>query len=190
MSAVAVSGVTGTREEFEQFFEEHYDLTYRTAYAITRRAEDAEDVVQTIFLQLLRRDVLPDLTKNPKGYLYRAAVSLSLKTIRSQRRYVLIANGEQIEAPGVADAGDEERMDRLLWRAIAELHESAAEILLLRYLHGYALSEIANMLHTTRSTVAVSLFRSRARLKKLIRAYQSPEGTEALEGTGGLSDET
>lgn len=176
MSA-AVFGVTGKREEFERFFEQHYDLTYRTAYGITRRAEDAEDVVQTIFLQLLRRDVLPDLTKNPKGYLYRAAVSLSLKTIRAQRRYVLMASGEQLEAPGVADAADDERMDRLLWQAIAELHESAAEILLLRYLHGYALGEIANMLHTTRSTVAVSLFRSRARLKKLIRGYQSLEST-------------
>jgi RNA polymerase sigma-70 factor (ECF subfamily) len=183
MSAATVFMATpkNQREEFEQVFQEHYDLTYRTAYSITRRAEDAEDVVQTVFLQLLRREAPPDLTKNPKGYLYRAAVSLSLKTIRSRQRFVLTEHNERFEAPAeppnLHSSGDED-MERLLWEAIAELRENAAQILILRYIHGYALGEIANMLHTTRSTVAVSLFRSRARLKKVIRAHQSREGKE------------
>jgi RNA polymerase sigma-70 factor, ECF subfamily len=180
MSTAPVCMVTGKtqREEFEQIFQEHYDLAYRTAYSITRRAEDAEDVVQTVFLQLLRRKIPLDVTKNPKGYLYRAAVSLSLKTIRSRQRYVLTEHNERFQVPAGApnlDSGGDESMDRLLWEGIAELHENAAEILILRYIHGYSLGDIANMLHTTRGTVAVSLFRSRVRLKKLIRAHQSTE---------------
>jgi len=59
-----------------------------------------------------------------------------------------------------------------LWQAIAELNETAAQILILRYVHQCSLATIASVLGTTRSTVAVSLFRSRARLKKLIRASQ------------------
>jgi hypothetical protein len=46
-------------QEFEDFFQEHYVLVYRTAYGITGRVEDAEDVVQTIFLRLLQRCPLP-----------------------------------------------------------------------------------------------------------------------------------
>jgi DNA helicase-2/ATP-dependent DNA helicase PcrA len=37
-------------------FQEHYVLVYRTAYGVTGRVEDAEDVVQTIFLRLLQRE--------------------------------------------------------------------------------------------------------------------------------------
>jgi RNA polymerase sigma-70 factor (ECF subfamily) len=163
-------------QEFGQIFQEHYDLIYRTAYSITRAPEDAEDVVQTIFLRLLRRESLPDLTTNPKGYFYRAAVNLSLKTIRSRQRHVLTGGSEEFESagdPGNSDGSEE--LDRELWKAIAELNESAAQILILRYIHGYSLAGIAKLLGTSSSTVAVSLFRSRTRLKKLIRASQGEQ---------------
>jgi RNA polymerase sigma factor (sigma-70 family) len=71
-------------EEFRQIFEQYYDLVYRTAYGILCREEDAEDVVQSVFFSLLQAERLPDLTKNPKGYFYRAAVNLSLRTIRAR----------------------------------------------------------------------------------------------------------
>jgi RNA polymerase sigma-70 factor (ECF subfamily) len=163
-------------EEFRQIFDQYHDLAYRTAYSITRRAEDAEDVVQTIFLQLLRSSRALDWNRNPQGYVYRAAVNLSLKSIRSRERYALTGNSEQFEAAVPADdSGSKEEMDRRLWSAIAQLSESAAQMVILRYIHEYSLTEIARMMDTTRSTVAVSLFRSRARLKKLIRASQAGE---------------
>jgi len=52
--------------EFGPIFEEHYDLVYRTAYGITRTPEDAEDVVQMIFLQLLCREIWQRLKKVPR----------------------------------------------------------------------------------------------------------------------------
>jgi RNA polymerase sigma-70 factor, ECF subfamily len=159
-------------ENLGQIFEEYYDLTYRTAFGITRTAEDAEDVVQAIFLQLLRREAPPDLTKNPKGYFYRAAVNLSLRTLRSRKRHVLTDNSEQFESSGESTKEADEAMDQRLWNAIAELNEGPAQILVLRYVHGYRISDVAKLTGTTRSAVAVSLFRSRARLKKLIRASQ------------------
>jgi len=44
----------------------HYLLVYRTACVITRSPQDAEDVLQTIFLRLMRRSVPPDIRKNPR----------------------------------------------------------------------------------------------------------------------------
>jgi len=163
-------------EDFRQMFEEHYDLIYRTAYSITRRPEDAEDVVQAVFLYLLRSQRPPDLTKNPKGYFYRSAVNLSLKAVRRQERYTLMGGSERFDgSTTAADSDGNEEMDGYLWAAIAELEESSAQILILRYIHGQSIAEIAKVIGTTRSTVAVSLFRSRARLKKLIRASQLGE---------------
>jgi RNA polymerase sigma-70 factor (ECF subfamily) len=163
-------------KEFGQIFQEHYDLVYRTAYGITRKPEDAEDVVQTIFLRLIRRESQPDLTANPKGYFYRAAVNLSLKTIRSRQRDVLTGDSDHFKSVDGASSSDgDEDLDRRLWKAIALLNEGAAQTLILRYIHGYSLAEIAKLLGTTRSTVAVSLFRSRTRLKKLVRDAQGEQ---------------
>jgi len=173
MSTVTVSELMQKKTllDIGRIFEEHYDLVYRTAYSITRTTQDAEDVVQTIFLRLIRRETPPDLTKNPRGYLYRAAVNVALKVVRSRDRHILSGDSEEFEAgSGGTDGRDrDEKLDERLWLAIAELNEAAAQILILRYVHNYSLSEIAGLLGTSRSTVAVSLFRSRARLKKLIR---------------------
>src|SRR5215475_6081582 len=75
-------------EEFERLFHEHHGLVYRTAYRITGSAEDAEDVLQTLFVRLLRRSEALDLEGNPRGYLHRAAVNIALDIIRLRRRTV------------------------------------------------------------------------------------------------------
>lgn len=173
MSTVTVSSVTGKplAEEFEEIFREHYQLVYRTAYGVTGSPEDAEDVLQTIFLRLLRREFPPDLKKNPKAYLYRAAVNLSLNTIRSRKRDILTNDTELFESRVYAvDSNSNEETQKRLLEAIAGLNPGAVEVLILRYVHNYSDAEIAKMLGTSRGTIAVSLFRSRARIKKLMRA--------------------
>jgi hypothetical protein len=69
MSAISASEVTNDEltHEFEQIFREHSQLVYRTAYGATGNAEDAEDVLQTIFLRLLRNELPPNLKNNPKA---------------------------------------------------------------------------------------------------------------------------
>src|SRR5690349_24799456 len=97
MSTVTMPNPTADNsQEFEGLFREHYLLVYRTACVITGSPEDAEDILQTIFLRLVRRSVPPDIRKNPKGYFYRAAVHLSLDTIRARRREVLTSDFEAI----------------------------------------------------------------------------------------------
>jgi RNA polymerase sigma-70 factor, ECF subfamily len=71
----------------------------RTAYSVTGSRQDAEDVLQTVFLRLLRRGFPPDFGRNPEGYLYRAAVNLSLNTMRARQRQQLVDDVERQLAP-------------------------------------------------------------------------------------------
>jgi RNA polymerase sigma-70 factor (ECF subfamily) len=171
MSTVNVSDGIGEALEptFEEIFREQYRMAYRTAYGVIGNSEDADDVAQTIFLRLLHREFPKDLVKNPKAYLYRAAVNESLNLIRSRKRSILTGDVERFEAPPAVDESAED-IHRSLYEAVAKLNPGAAHILVLRYVHKYSLGEIAKLLGTTRSTIAVSLFRSRARLKKWMRA--------------------
>ena len=59
-------------ESFKRFFSAHQKLVYCAAYSITQNAEDADDVVQTVFLTLLKHWDPTQLAGNIKGYLYRA----------------------------------------------------------------------------------------------------------------------
>jgi RNA polymerase sigma-70 factor (ECF subfamily) len=172
MSVVPMPEIEATGSlEFEEIFNEYSRFVYRTAYAVTGRHEDAEDVLQTIFLRLARHEIAPELLKNPKPYLYRSAVNVSLNVIRSRRRVANLQDAARHEQPETTpDAIFDEELCSRLREAIGELKPKAAEILLLRYTHNHSDAEIARMLGVSRGTIALKLFRLRARLKKLLRA--------------------
>jgi len=169
---VAVAGtpdvIGGALErEFEEIFREHHHMVYRTAHGVIGNPTDAEDIVQTIFLRLLDRGVLSDLKRNPRGYLYRAAVNESLNLIRSRKRLLLVVDQDRIEAQAVPEASDSaEEIHRRLYEGVAQLGSSMAEILILRYVHNYSDAEIAKLLGKSRGTIAVTLYRARAKLRK------------------------
>jgi RNA polymerase sigma-70 factor, ECF subfamily len=161
-------------EDLEDAFREHSRLVFRTAYSVTGSTQDAEDVVQSLFLQLLRRGFPREFHKNPKGYLYRAAVNLSLNAAKSRRRHAADVDPERLEAadnrPDEREAAAKDDLQARLIDAIATLNSRAVEMLILRYEHGTSEAEIGRLLGTSRAVVAVTLFRARARLKKLLRA--------------------
>src|SRR5262249_26240902 len=153
----------------EEIFREHYALVYRTCYSVTGNREDAEDVVQNLFLRLLRRGFPRSVRENPRGYLYRAAVNSSLNTVRVRRRDGATADTQLLKAPIITESNSDE-VQRRLEDAVSQLNPRAVEVLILRYEHDLGDAEIAKLLGTSRGVIAVTLHRARARLKKLLRA--------------------
>jgi RNA polymerase sigma-70 factor, ECF subfamily len=175
MSTVAAASVMHMPldREFEELFRKHSRLLYRTAYSLLDNAADAEDVLQTIFLRLLRNGLPPDFQKNVKGYLYRAAVNVSLDTIRSRKRRDWPNDLAAVEAlaavPDSAPSDSIEERHQRLAEALTGLDPETAQILVLKYVHGYKDADIAKVIGTSRGAIAMRLLRSRSRLKKLMR---------------------
>ena len=164
-------------QELEELFLEHCQMVYRTAYAITGHRQDAEDVLQSIFVKLLQRGVTPEVRQHPGRYLHRAAVNLSINVLRTRKRRRVVDGIDTLEMPAPADTREdvperEERHERLT-EAMASLKPRALEILLLHYKHDYTDAQIAALLGTSRGTIAVTLFRIRARLRTLLRTDRS-----------------
>ena len=163
--------------DLEELFREHYELLYRTAYGITGNRHDAEDVLQSIFVQLLQNPLSPEIT-NPARYVYRAAVNLSLNVVRARKRLKLVDGVEHLElSAATADerdgAFDSDEWHEQLMDAITRLKPRALEILMLHYKHGYSDVQIARLLGTSRGTIAVTLYRIRARLKRFLESARS-----------------
>ncbi len=70
----------------ESIFREYHGQVFSAAYRVTGSSQDAEDVLQTVFLRLLKRQSELDLEPSPGAYLHRAAVNASLDLMRSRSR--------------------------------------------------------------------------------------------------------
>ena len=157
--------------DFAEIYREYSPLVYRTARAVTGNAEDAEDVLQTIFVKLIRSDYTGPLKKNPKAYLYRAAVNLSLDLLRARSRRTFTHDVDHLEAPAAScNSQFDDELHHRLAGALAALSPESAHVLVLRYVHNYSDAEISRLLGTSRGAIALRLFRLRARLKKALSA--------------------
>ncbi len=157
-------------------YREFAPLIYRTAWGVLGSREDADDVVQTVFIALMRRDSLPDV-QNPRAYLYKAAVTASLNLLRAKRRRPILVDDAALReapAPSPGSSFDEEAYGRLSV-ALEELSTDAAAVLFLRYLEDKSVKEIARELGLSRTAVAVRLFRSRTRLRAVLNVSSEKE---------------
>jgi RNA polymerase sigma-70 factor (ECF subfamily) len=159
-------------------FRDHYKGMFRVAYRITGSQSDAEDVLQNVFMRLTRGWEKRDLSPNPRGFLYRAAINASLDLVRVRKR----ANSVPLEivdpeyglrslAPTPADDMADRELRELLRQAVAKLEGRAASAFVLRYYEGYDNRQIAEILGTSQLTIAVTLHRARTRLRKDIGNY-------------------
>jgi RNA polymerase sigma-70 factor (ECF subfamily) len=179
MSTITVPSACGEglAQEVEQVFREHAQMMYRSAFSVTGSRQDAEDVLQNVFLKLLQRETPIEFRVNPKGYLYRAAVNRALDTVRSRKQRNFTSNVEGLAAASTAEPSvDQSDTTRRLLTALAQLRPRAVEVLILHYEHDYSTAQIAAMLGTSPSVIAVTLFRARARLKKLMLRAASSTG--------------
>lgn len=182
----------------EGVFRAHAQDVLRAAYRVTGSLSDAEDVLQTVFLRLARHgarheegagadpepgperrsDRGPDLEPGPPAaaYLRRAAVNAALDVIRGRKRRPAVPLDADAGTEPADDQADPERRHAgrearaHLRRAVAELSPRAAQVFALRYFEGLGNREIARLLAMSQTAVAVTLHRTRARLRKELGA--------------------
>lgn len=177
-STAADSGLL-ERVSLERVFTENKERVFRAAYRVTGSVSDSEDVVQSVFLKLARRELseMGDDIQNIGGYLHRAAVNAALDIIRTRRdaQNMPLEDAEISRPLELASRGEGEysslELRRWLRQAVGKLGTRSAEMFVLRYVEGRDNSEIAKMMKTSRATVAVTLHRTRSLLKKDFRAY-------------------
>ncbi len=135
-------------------------MVFRTAYRITGNAADAEDVLQTVFLRMVRGN---PAVENPESYLRRSAVNAALDVVRARH------DNDTLEPERMAASGSCTELRELrdsLRRALSKLPPRNAEMFAMRFFEGYTNPEIAKLMGISQVVVAVTLHRTRQRLKK------------------------
>jgi RNA polymerase sigma-70 factor (ECF subfamily) len=142
----------GDAGAFEALYRRHRDWVVTVAFRFTGDHSLALDVLQETFLYFLKRFPGFALTCQLRSFLYPAVRNLSIAARRKAHR-LQSSDGElpEVEAAPPAPSGEAER-DKL-FGVMSVLPEAHREVLLLRFVDGLSLAEIAEALGIPLGTV-------------------------------------
>lgn len=147
------------------------------AYTMTmlRNREDAEDAVQTTFMNAYNSLVDGRVPRQESSWLFRIARNVCLNRIRThQRKPAGSLDGIDVASSrGVEDQVDQHLHAVALRSAIERLPEQQRKAIVLRELQGASYAEIADALETTQGAVESLIFRARRQLASSIRVVAS-----------------
>ena len=140
-----------------EVFDRYGPLLYRFLCGFTGSREDAEDVLQNVFVNLARRGIgkISDL----RSYLWTAARNEARSLGRRPRLpYLVPRDGHP------ADALEQESVER----SLASLPDEQREVVLLHALEGLTFAEVASTLSISPETAASRFRYAREKLKGIL----------------------
>jgi RNA polymerase sigma-70 factor (ECF subfamily) len=161
----------GDREAFTTLVVRYQRPIYNAALAILRRAEDASDVTQTVFLRIVERGDGYDPQYKLFSWLYRIAVNESLDLLRRGRREAPL--DDEINLPDLDGHGpeallSEAQMNARIRRSVMSMSVNDRVVLTLRHFSDCSYEQIAEILDLDEKTVKSRLFDARRRLRGLL----------------------
>lgn len=148
-------------KEFETAYGLYADMIYRLSFSYMKNKEDAEDVVQEVFTKYFCGLHLPMNPEQEKAWFLRVTINQCHDTLRKKgyRMHASLDEVAEIVATEETDTGH-------LYDALQKLPEKNRGVVILHYLEGYSVEEIAKILQLSSSAVKMRLMRGREFLKE------------------------
>ena len=176
--------VVGGEDDFEAFFVASAPSLRRLAHARTGDWSTAEDLVQEVLADAVRRWDRVGNYDDPVAWARRAVLNRSVSRWRSrgrERRAILRLGGRR--APVVEH--EPSFADEALWAELRALPERQQEVVLLLWFEDLSVAEVAATLGCGPETVRTHWRRARARLAEALLL----PGDRASDGAGAAPDE-
>lgn len=150
---------------YEQLYQKYASLVYRIAFSILKNQENAEDVMQNVFVKLanLSKEKLP--SKYEASWLYSVTKNETISYLRK--------NKETVPIEKVTKKRQEDELEELIERdsyekMISSLESKERQIISLKVETGLSFKEIASLLNMPMGSVQWKYYKSLHSLKLLI----------------------
>ena len=181
-----------SQETFMQDVDQYLNSLYSTALRLTKKPQDAQDLVQETLLKAYKAYDRFEAGTNLKAWIFRILTNSYINIYRYKARRpneVDIENTEQMfmyhklrgsTATDVSRSVEDEFLSTItddeIKHAIEDLPEQFKEVVLLFDVEGLSYAEIAEMLEIPQGTVMSRLHRGRKSLQKALINYASENG--------------
>ena len=158
------------RKEFETAYENYADALFRHCFFRVSSRETALDLVQESFLKTWDYMQKGEKIINLKSFLYRVVNNSIIDFYRKRKSESLDALAEDGFDPPVRH--NEDIMSQTEYnRAISffeKLSEQYRSVMIMRFIDGMAIPEIAEILNETENNVSVRIHRGLEKIRKLM----------------------
>jgi RNA polymerase sigma-70 factor (ECF subfamily) len=166
--------LAGHREAFAELVDRHQDAVFNLAYRMTSNHQDAADLAQEAFIRAFQK-LYSYKPEHPfKNWVLGICANQTRNRFRSEARRRALETRHMQEA--VTEAEPPDPRQALLEQALQRLPEQARVPLVLKYMEGLSLEEIAQTLRLGLSAVKMRLARGREDLLRLVRQVQAEGG--------------
>lgn len=160
--------LAGQRDAASGLVDRYQKRLFNVALRMLGNIQDAEDVTQTVFLNVFLKLRTYDPSYRFFSWVYRMTVNESLNTIKRRKPTVMLADEPGIQAPGAEPDHAMEAQDRV-GKALMGLKPDDRAVVVLKHFASFSYEEIANVLEIPVKTVKSRLFTARERLRLTLR---------------------
>ncbi|MEQ8416649.1 MAG: RNA polymerase sigma factor [Imperialibacter sp.] len=179
----------GSEAALEQLYNHYADRVYNTLISYTRNAEDAEELLQDVFVTIFNTASGFQFNSSVGTWVYRIAVNKSLDFLRkqnSQKRkgvfaslYVKDSAEIKYESADFVHPGiqlENRENAKLLFQAIDTLPESQKTAYILTQIEGLPQKEAAEIMNQSAKSVESLVQRAKSNLKNELEKYFPERG--------------
>ena len=145
-------------EKIEYLLQQYGSSLFRLCLFLLKNEADAEDVIQETFLKYLQKAPTFADAEHEKAWLFRVASNACLDLLRYQKRHPQ----EELDMAKYLPA---EPKDTGILETLLKLPEKYRLVLILYYVEGYRINEIAEIIRKTPAAVKMRLQKGRKLLK-------------------------
>ena len=155
------------KADLTALYERNADMLFRLALSYLQCSADAQDAVQDVFAAYLNDPLEFEDTDHEKAWFTTSVVNRSLDILRRKkvRRYVSIDEMAEV----IAQPEDKAPIAAEVTGYLAKIPEKNRAAVVLHYLEGYSVEEIAVMLDISEAAVKMRLNRGREALRKAMQ---------------------
>ncbi|MCB0358734.1 MAG: sigma-70 family RNA polymerase sigma factor [Bdellovibrionales bacterium] len=173
----------GSEESFEELISRYETKAYNLAMRLTRNEDDAEEVLQDVFVTLYRKLKSFEGKSAFSSWLYRITANASFMKLRKRKNKVMLSLDDLQPGMRLHEAVDQTfyaRTDSMVLSkelraaiesAIDRLPEDYRAVFLLRDMNGLPNKEVAEILDISVPAVKSRLHRSRMMLRRRLRRW-------------------
>lgn len=162
------------KKQFEQLFQTHSDAIFRHLYFRLGNRERAKELTQEVFMKVWQQLAAGTVITYEKAFLYTIANRLFINEIRTDKTTASLERllDETGYEPAATQATPEEASQQgEVVRLLGQLSPTHREVLVMRYIDGMAVKEIATHLQEKETAISMRIARALEKLKTL---YQPP----------------